>query len=196
MHRKDHMQIDQDPWPDNGQLSGVVKSHEQRIARLFQEHNRTLVRFLAARLHSEEEAKEIAQEAYVKLLRLDEPDTVSYLRAYLFRTAANLATDRLRQRNRRSQLRNLFFFDTGEVCPPPEKGLNASEELAVIRGAIEELPPKCRTAFLLHKIHELSVQDTAERMQLTVRMVRLYIARALEHCRNRLDETIRPTRSM
>lgn len=163
------------------------ESHEQRIGRLFEAHNQSLLRFVTARLHSEQEAREIAQEAYVRLLNLDEPDTVSYLRAFLFRIAANLVSDRLKQRERRSQLRDLVFFAAPEPSPPPETCLGAREELDIVRGAVEELPPKCRMAFLLHKIHEVPVEETAARMQLSVRMVRLYVARALAHCKLRLD---------
>ena len=195
MQRKVPAQPDGDPQPDAEGAPGASGTHEQQIERLFQEHNSALVRFLASRLRSEEEAREIAQEAYVRLLRLDEPDTVSYLRSYLFRIAANLATDRLKQRERRSELRKLIFFDTDLSSPPPETSLNAAEELALIRAAIEELPGNCRTAFLLHKIHELPVADTAARMQLSIRMIRLYIARALEHCRQRLDEAASSGRS-
>ena len=37
--------------------------HAQRISRLFSEHNESLIQFLATRLHSVQEAKEVAQEA-------------------------------------------------------------------------------------------------------------------------------------
>lgn len=69
-------------------------AHSERIERLFREHNDSLVRFVLARLHSEAEAHEIVQKAYVRLLKLDEPDAVSYLRAFMYRTAANLVQDR------------------------------------------------------------------------------------------------------
>jgi len=42
-------------------------------------------------------------------LKLDEPDAVSYLRAFMYRTAANLVQDRLKQRQRRSELRQLLI---------------------------------------------------------------------------------------
>src|SRR5579863_2812073 len=67
------------------------------IERLFREHNEALVRFLRTRVGSLSEALEIAQEAYVRLLSLDEPGAVSYLRAFLFKTAANIAIDRRRR---------------------------------------------------------------------------------------------------
>src|SRR5258707_12615764 len=70
------------------------------VARLFQEHNRTLVRYLAVRLQSVQEAKEIAQEAYVRLLQLDQPGVESFLKSYLYRVATTLAFDRVRQRGR------------------------------------------------------------------------------------------------
>ncbi len=161
--------------------------YEQHIARLFEEHNQSLLRFVTARLHSAQEAKEIAQEAYVRLLNLDQPNTVSYLRAYLFRIAANLVSDRLKQRERRSKLRNLVFFEDDRSSPSAEAVLDARDDVAIIQQAILELPPKCRKAFLLHKISDLSIDSTAQQMSLSSRMVRLYVARAVAHCRLHLD---------
>lgn len=162
--------------------------YEKHIARLFEEHNQNLLRFVTARLHSPQEAKEIAQEAYVRLLNLDESNSVSYMRAYLFRIAANLVVDRLKQRERRSELRNLAFFDEEVSSPPPESLLNARDKLELIQIAISELPPKCRKAFLLHKIHNMSIEKTSEEMNLSTRMVRIYVARAVAFCKERLEQ--------
>src|ERR1051325_9382794 len=74
------------------------------VARLFEEHNRALISFLTLRLHSPQDAKEVAQEAYVRLLELDRTGAVSFLRAYLFRIAANLAVDRIRRQIVRRRL--------------------------------------------------------------------------------------------
>src|SRR5688572_23474251 len=71
----------------------------QLIERLFREHNESLLRFLTARLSSSQDAREVAQEAYVRLLQLDRPGAIGFLRAFLFKTAANIATDRLRHRH-------------------------------------------------------------------------------------------------
>ena len=173
---------------DDEACTGGNSDYEMHIARLFEEHNQNLLRFVTARLHSPQEAKEIAQEAYVRLLNLDEPNTVSYLRAYLFRIAANLVVDRLKQRERRSELRNLVFFEDEAFSPPPETILNARDELNLIQSAISELPPKCRKAFLLHKIHSMSIEKTSEEMNLSTRMVRIYVARAVAFCKERLDQ--------
>src|SRR5689334_14906628 len=64
------------------------EGRSQSFNRLFREHNRSLMSFLVARLRSVHEARDVAQEAYVRLLQLDKPGAVSLLRSYLFRTAA------------------------------------------------------------------------------------------------------------
>jgi len=52
------------------------------VARLFREHNDALVSLLALRLRSLHDAKEVAQEAYVRLLQLDRSDgAISLLRS-------------------------------------------------------------------------------------------------------------------
>src|SRR5262245_27837684 len=68
------------------------------VRRLFEEHNRKLIRFLLARLQNEQDAVEIAQEAYVQLLQLEKAGSVGLLQAYLFKIARNLAVDRVRRR--------------------------------------------------------------------------------------------------
>ena len=176
-----------DPTPER-----VAESRRQRIERLYSDHNRTLVRFINARLHNEQEAKEVAQEAYVRLLNLDEPDAVSYLRAFLFRIAANLASDRLKQKARRRDLRDGLSFEHVDGRSP-EAGCLAREELELIRQAVAELPPKCRMAFMLVKFGERSFDEVAEQMGLSTRMVRIYVARALAHCQRHIAEPARNT---
>ncbi|MCY3940506.1 MAG: RNA polymerase sigma factor [Gammaproteobacteria bacterium] len=176
-----------DPTSDRAASGRATDDPRARVVSLFEEHNAALVRFLAARLHSDEEAREIAQEAYVRLLGLNEPDAVNHFRAYLFRVAANLANDRLKQRKRRASLRKTALAGVEESSPSPEKAVLAAQELAIVREALAELPSKCRTAFLLYKVHQLSITETAARMELSVRMVRLHVARALAHCAERLE---------
>jgi hypothetical protein len=54
------------------------------VSRLFREHNRALVLFLASRLKDIQAAREVAQEAYVRVLELENLSAVGFLRSYLF----------------------------------------------------------------------------------------------------------------
>ena len=157
------------------------------IERLFRQHNAALLRFIAAKVGSEHEAREIAQDAYVHLLQLHHPETISFLRAFLFKTAANLAVDRLRARGRRAHITSMANLDFAVFELTPERQAVGLQAMAAIEAAVSELPPKCRQAFLLHRVHDVAIDDIATRMGLGVCMVRRYIARGLEHVRERLD---------
>jgi RNA polymerase sigma factor (sigma-70 family) len=167
-----------DPGPEGGRA--------RELERIFREHNDALVRFIAARLGSKHEAAEVAQEAYVKVLSLEECEAVSYLRAFLFKTAANLATDRLRARSRRGWVADDSQGDQAIFELSPEREIAGKQSLERLRRAIDELPTKCREAFLLYRIEDLSCAEIAVRMGLQERMVWRYIARALEYIRGEL----------
>lgn len=158
------------------------------VARLFREHNRMLVGFLFARLKNEQEAKEVAQEAYVKVLRLGEkPGAASFMRSYLFRVAENLAIDRLRQRQSRSRLDQLDVFDEILEDSGTERAVLAEQELALIEAAIAELPEKYRQAFRLVRLEDRSFPEAAALMGISERMVRKYIAGTLIYIRLRRE---------
>jgi len=167
--------------------SGVATTHAVQVAGLFREHNRALIAFLSGRLDSTAEAQEVAQEAYVRLLRLEHPEQVGFLRAYLFRIAANLAVDRLRQRNVRADAAEDTLFEDWLDTPAPERRALASDQLRVVREALRELPRKTSAAFVMHAIDGQSFDVIARKMKLTERMVRYHVARAIAHCRARLD---------
>lgn len=156
------------------------------VERVFREHNDALVRFIAARLGSKQEASEVAQEAYVRLLSLDNEEAVSFLRAFLFKTADNLATDRLRARSRRGFIVTAGSVEKAVFELSPERELEGEQAIERLRQAIDELPQKCREAFLLYRLEELSCADIAVRLGLQERMVWRYIARALEYIRLRV----------
>lgn len=160
-------------------------AHAAEISRLFKEHNRTLVLFLAARLKNEQTAREVAQEAYVKVLQLEQPGAISFLRSYLFRVAGNLAIDRLRQDQTRARHDRKDSFEDFIEESMAERAALAQDELASLKKIIRELPPRYGQAFQWHCLQELSFEETAKQMGLRPRMVRHYITLSLVYIRFR-----------
>lgn len=162
------------------------------VSQLFRDHNRMLVGYLTSRLRSEQEAKELAQEAYVRLLQLQDPGTPSLLRAYLFKTATNLAIDRLRHRRVQQQAEDqaeLFesLTATGAELEDPAIQLMESEQTAQLLGYLQELPVKCQQMFSLHRLEGMPQHEVAVRAGISERMVRRYVTYAMVYCRLRLD---------
>jgi len=165
----------------------VAPSRAESVERLFREHNDALIRFLLPRLRSQSAAREVAQEAYVRLLSLDQPGAVSYLRAFLFKTAANLAVDRLRRGIVHTQVTALPLFHEFADDRTPERRVSGAQQIELLKEIIRELPPKCARAFILNRLHDMSFAAVAAEMTLSERMVRTYVVRALLYCRARLD---------
>ena len=158
------------------------------LAQLFRQHNQRLIGFLRTRLHSEQEAKEVAQESYARLLHLDQPETLSFLRAYLFKTAANLAIDRLRHRStlRSTQAQLQAFYELRDQ-PTPEELTSSIQEAALASRYLQELPEPCRRAFFLYRVQEMSLAEVAVHMGVSERMIRYYVVQAMSHCRERFE---------
>lgn len=159
------------------------------------EQGAALQRYLARKLDSPEDAAEIAQETFLRLHRLQSPETLDNARAYLFQTATNLATDQLR---RRSLHHRFLMRERGGLGPvedgsagnastvSPEHILAARQKLRSIYQAVEELPIHVRQAFLLHRRSGLSYEEIATEMGVSVSSVEKYILQALRHCRRQL----------
>jgi len=165
------------------------KQNAARIEALFSEHNRALVLFLTRKLRDPQEAKEVAQEAYVRMLQLDAPGGVSYLRAFLFKTASNLAFNRLRDTARRGRIDDMEFFDDNNSSPSPEFGVAADQQLNRMLRMMDELPAKCRYAFIMNRWVGHGIPEVARLMNLSERMVRMYVERALVFCQKRMIDT-------
>lgn len=183
-----HLEPSWDAEPPVAEDAADATRRAAEVARLFREHNRMLVGLLVGRLKNEQEAKEVAQEAYVKVLQLEPTHgAVSYLRSYLFRVAENLAVDRIRQRRARSRLDNLDSLDDFFEEPRAERAAIAEQELVFLRRVVTELPERCRQAFELHKLEDRPFEEVAERMAVSERMVRKFVSRALVYIRLRRE---------
>lgn len=159
-----------------------------QAAELVRDLNQTLIRMLQVRLGSYEDARDVAQEAYARLLNLGNDQVVNFQRALLFRIAQNLATDRLRRR----AYTELPEPDGLDLWPDPgadpERSARARVIVERLPAVLAELPPKCAEAFRLVRIEQCSFKEAAERLQLTDRMVRIHVARALALCQARFDD--------
>jgi RNA polymerase sigma factor (sigma-70 family) len=184
--------------PDSNPMTGAPPDDRSArvalVGRLFREHNDALIRFLVARLRSYQDARDVAQEAYVRLLSLDEPGAVSYLRAFLFKTAANLAIDRRRRDAVHERATGLPLFHEFADVRTPERRVADGQTVQRLQRLIEAMPPKCRRAFVLNEFYGMDFASIAREMKISERMVRKYVVRALTHCRTQLDFDAAPQR--
>lgn len=146
--------------------------------RLFREHNDALLSYAYARVRSWADAKDVVQEAYVRVFDLGNERPISHLRAYLYKTVRNCATDWVRRRNVRENFVDLECFRIDRESASAEHVWLVRDE---IRQALESLPPKCRLAMILVNVQGLSYEEAAQRMNIKTHSVRRLLERAVEH---------------
>lgn len=165
-----------------------AQSAEHGIAaEACEQYHADLHRFLMWRLRNAQTAQELAQEAYLRLLRIERSDLIRKPRAYLYRIALNLVYElRLKEQ------RELVTFDSemldglAEITgggSPDEQDARAAD-LQQIEAILEQLPPLYRAIFVLRKRDGLSYQEIARQLDISVHTVKKYLARAVAMCRN------------
>lgn len=181
------------PTPDPPESMGCVADTSgkpdrgQALAEAFRKFHTGLVRMLSVRTGSIEDAKEIMQEAYARVLALHRPETVSVLPGYLWRIAVNLATDRRRQQALQEAFcRSTQSFSEG-LAVSAESTVESRERLSIVEQAIDELPPRCLEAFVLHVLNGLTFDEVGREMRISARMAQKHVARALEYLQACLD---------
>lgn len=155
---------------------------------LYEASARELHDFILRRI-GPQEAEDVMQETYLNLIRHGSADLLDRPRAFLFRTAANLAIDTLRKRSTLSRYtQSVIDLDiVASEAPGPEDRAEGVIALERFRAALNELPPHCRDALLLSRMDGLPYSEIAKRLGVSVRSVERYIVKALEHLRTRLE---------
>jgi RNA polymerase sigma factor (sigma-70 family) len=182
-----------DPDPHAGASPPQASDTPANAEALVRDFNQSLIRLLQTRLGSREDALEVAQEAYARLLNLGDGKCIGFHSAYLFRIAQNLATDRLRRRAYMETPADADLRLWPDPAVDPERSTAAAQILERLPALLAQLPPRCAEAFRLVRIRQLSYAEAASRMGLTERMVRIHVARALAFCQERLDASEEPS---
>lgn len=170
--------------------------HEQNatlVLSLFRQYSGELLSFLTARLGCREQAADVVQETYVRVLSLENPYAILQPRAFLYKTALNLTIDAFRHRRlcaeRTVELETVEHLQS--QLPDQEAVVDSKQRVEILRRAIDELPPRCRHVFLLHKFQSLPHAVIAEQLGISKNMVEKHVMKAMAHCRNRLDDVAR-----
>ncbi len=188
------MQGGADGAPDTSGAREPLTQAESEFAReLFERHRLSLYRYLSGLLHSRDEAGEVLQETYLRLLRQPSFEHVrKNARAYLFQTATNLARDLFRQRAVKRIDAQREVFAAGSLDSPdwmswPECALEAEQIAAVIIATLKELQRPVRSAVLLHRFRGLTHGEIAIRLGVSERTINRYIKEGLSAIAKRLE---------
>jgi RNA polymerase sigma-70 factor (ECF subfamily) len=159
------------------------------VEGLFARHRTALQAFFFRRLRTKADAADLAQEVYLRILRVNDPGTIRNPEAYLFAVAGNLLKENAVADRRPAASVDVEEADALQllgVLSDFDTPLDTSRRVERLRVVLKQLSPKCRAAVVLRYRYELSYQEIADRLEVSTHMVKKYLAQALGHCRRRM----------
>ena len=183
----------------DGELASRIAARDVAAVRLVTgRNNQRLFRTAWSILKDRSEAEEAVQDGYLKAF--DAIETFagrSSLSTWLTRIVVNEALSRRSRAQRRSRLLNqesVVVLEeyreklmAGSVTQSPEKVLMRRQIAKLLETAIARLPDTFRPVFVLREIEGLSVEDTAEALQIPEETVKTRLFRARRRLQKELD---------
>lgn len=145
-----------------------------------------LLRFLQARLAKAHEAEDLAQEVYLRLLRVKDNERIRNPRAYVLRVAANVVCEwHLLARNRLAHSPDLLdhLLDDQDILHEAE----IQQQVRELEAVLVMLTPKCRAVLLMHRRDRYTYEEIATRLGISVSMVKKYLVRGLSICQQHIS---------
>ena len=173
---------------------GDVAAFEELVRR----YDRKLFRIAQHLTHNREDAQDIVQESFLKAFQhLGQFRENSKFSTWLIRITLNQSLMKLRKRRltREVSIDNDFQseednlpIDVADWAPNPEELYGAAELREILRKTLQELGPGLRVVFVLRDIEGLSLEQTAEALDLSLTAVKSRSMRGRLQLRERLSE--------
>jgi RNA polymerase sigma-70 factor, ECF subfamily len=204
MQRQDAIRVSDLDALGDAELVQVARERDSGAFRvIMRRHNRRLYRVARAVTRDDSEAEDVVQEAYFHAFaNLGNFRGDSSLATWLTRIALNEALGRLRRQRPTVELSTLDAESQDEthVIPFPLMAANCDPERAVaqreirrlMERAIDDLPEIFRIVFVMREIEDLSVEETADFLNLPQATVKTRLHRARRLLRQALDEQLAP----
>ena len=167
------------PWRSGPALD---ETRDDPLLTTYLERREELVGYFRTRIGSEDAARDIVQDIYVRVLERP-PEAVTYPAALLY-----LMLDRIKMARRRGRRDAAWRDSTTQAVGaedvarevPADVALAARQRLQMIAEVVRTLPPQAQEAFRLHKLEGLSHAETAAAMGVSRSSVEKYIMLCLK----------------
>ena len=159
------------------------------VERLFAEQRGALQAFFRRRIRSKADAPDLAQEVYLRMMRVPDQDAIRNPVLYLYTVANNLVKEQAVVDRRTAgsvDIAEIAPHEHLEVLPTFEGDVDGVQRVARLRAVLRQLRPKCRAAVALRFADGLTYREIAVRLGISPQMAQKYVEQALVHCRRRM----------
>ena len=157
-----------------------IEASQQWVLTSMQKHGPPLVTLLWRILGNEQDVCDAYQDTFLQLAHYQDHRKPSNVKAYLFRTASNVAISILRRKKLQSRVHQQIARNNSSVHPVTTgEDLDMRELREKLRGYIARLPDYLREVVMLRDLGELSYEQVAKILGISSASARVYRCRAV-----------------
>ena len=152
------------------------------IGDIYRAHHGWLHGWLRRQTGCGERAADLAHDTFLRLLGRREIKPLGEPRAYLTTVARGLLVDFWRRQTLERAWLDALSSQPEPFAPSPEEKALALEALMQVDAMLDRLKPRVREAFLLSQLDGLTYREIGERLSVSERMIKKYMAEAMLNC--------------
>ncbi|WP_246942279.1 RNA polymerase sigma factor SigX [Bacillus pinisoli] len=162
---------------------------------LYDKYHQDLFQFLFYMVRNREQAEDLVQEVYIKVLKAYERfEGKSSEKTWLFSIARHVAIDHFRkQKGWKQRLLETFDWNTQQVKdhqPLPEEIALQNDEIKLMYQCLDQVTVDQRAVIILRFMQSLSITETAEALDWTESKVKTTQHRALKTLKGIMEESM------
>jgi RNA polymerase sigma-70 factor (ECF subfamily) len=169
-------------------LRRLKKGEHQAFDEIYHLYSRRIYRFAYSFLKNKQDSEEIIQEVFLRVWKNRQNIDECYsFRSFLFTICYNIIIDKLRERVKERNYREFLKEQAIQFDNDTDKQVAFSELNKSYRKAIELLPDRRKTIYLMHRFKGLSYREIAEKLNISIKTVENQMVQAHKFLRKSLE---------
>ena len=162
----------------------------QMIANFYTVYHSELVNFATSRLGNREEAEDLVQDAFIKMMSYEGMINEATLKSFAFTITANKIKDVLRRRIFRHKMEECAKYEMELQHSNVERTVEFHEVLRIVNAGIDRLTPACAKVYRMSFFDDMAAGDIAEELQVSKRTVEAQLFSSRKQMRAMMREAM------
>ena len=152
-------------------MEQTVICQQQVIANFYTVHHAELVNFATSRLGNREEAEDLVQDAFIKMMTFEGMINEMTVKSFAFTITVNKIKDHLRRRIFRHQMEESKKYEMELQHSNVERVAEYHDTLRLVNKSMEKLSPTCAKVYRMSLFDDMTAGDIAEELQVSKRTI-------------------------
>ena len=171
-------------------MEQTTNNQAQIIAAFYTVHQKELVNFATSRLGNREEAEDLVQDAFIKMMTFEGIINEATIKSFAYTITANKVKDVLRRRIFRHQMEESKKYEMELQHSNAERLVEYHDALRIVNAGISRLSPVCAKVYRMSLYDDMTAGDIAEELQVSKRTIESQLFTSRKQMRAMMQEAM------